>query len=477
MKIPMKKRILLLALPLILSCNLLSISAEAALSPRDNYYLTNLSPKLPKNAESYPAKLLVSYSGNTVTLNGTCGMDASLTKEEMADILKKAASAVPSYHDPEGAITDQAAVKKLTDKLDISDKAGEELFNNFLKVMGYDDILGKFNPISVPDFDGLNGNVFHDYETAKGYVEFGKKIKEIYEILAGTGDLVGFLKPDMLPSIQSIAYNSAKITWEQFQKDQEKYSDIVKLSQAKARLRLYYNHVNELIRRLQSEKGIWAIRIHDQQTINTVYNPLYGKTVPCTFTADMELKKLDGKDTNIAGSYTGSFTLQEYTDLSEYDSLRAVLHAEYMNQNLGMTIAGQAVGQLPYEAKSIRINSPSQSYATLAGNDISVNLALPYGKNRAFFELPLNTMDLEQTEFVNTCDFVATIVAENKVSRSTISVTEIYETSSYYRDDYALIESLIAPFTSSDGHSSESGALLTDIRPYLQMKLIVDMLD
>lgn len=449
----------------------------AILTPQETYFLKELYPKLPKNAEAYPAKLIVTSMNTTVTLNGTCGMDASLSEDEMIDILKHATSAVPSYHDPEGAIADKKTVRNLNDKLDITDKASEELFNNFLIIMGWDDILGKLNPISFPSGEDLNGNFFHDYETIDGYTQFGDNIKDLYDILSGTGDLVDFVKPDFLPTVQDILYNGAKVTWEQFKKDQQKYRDIITLSQANARLRVYYNRVNALIRELQSKKGVWAIRIFDQQIVYPIYNPLYDITAPCSFIADVELKKDNGDYTSIEGSYTGTFTFKESTYLSEYDSLRAKLLADYLNKSLDKKVAGYPIGGLPYEPILNQINSPSQSYLTLQGESVSVTFDLPPGKNRTFFELPLDAAALEQTEYVNTCDYTITLKTEDKTVRATYTFTEIMEEGTYFQSDHSEWHEKVEPFRSGSTDNDDSGALPADIRPYIQMKLIVDMLD
>ncbi len=455
-----------------------------SMSVQDNYYLTSLYPKAPKLSTSYPARLIVTSQNAQVTLNGTCGMDASLSKEDMLDILNQALDAVPEYKNLDAVIKEKETVENLTNKLHITDEDADEVFRNLLTIIGLEDIKGKLNPISVPSFEELNGNVFHDYETIDGFTSFGDNIKDIAEILLGKGDLLEFLKPDMLPTINSVLYNGAKVTWEEFKKDQEKYKDIVTISQAKARLRQYYNKIDSLTRDLQSKKGAWAIRILDQQIIETVYNPIYGdQLVPCSFTADIELVKESGDYTSIEGTYSGKFVLKEYTDLSDYDSKRHITYADYLNKaakngsNIIKSISGHSTKDLPFIPVSIRINSPSQSYFTLQGNDVSVQLALPQGTNRTFFELPLDATVLEQTEYVNTCDYVSIIKQENHIIKGTYTTTEIYETNSFYRNDHLLIKELVAPFEQLESNDDDSGSLPADIRPYIKMELVVDMLN
>lgn len=468
----MKQR--MLALIILMAMLLLAIPAQAAdLSPQERMYLSELYPAPPKNAASYPAKLLVSAGSVRAELHGTCGMDASLAPEDMLDILKQALTN-SKYQDLDAVITDKHSVESLTNKLDMSDKAADEVFNNLLTLVGWDDVLGKFTPISVPAFDELNGNLFHDYETVDGIKTFGEKVKDLWEILAGNGDLVKFLKPEMLPSIQQFLYNGAKITWEEFQKDQQKYRDIVTLSQANARLRAYYGRVDDLVRNAQSEKGAWAIRILDQQIVTGLYDPLYAQTVPYSFTADIELVK-QGNISDIGGDYTGRFVLKQYTDLSEYDSKRHILYADYMNQNLEQNapkVGGRSY--LPFEPVSLRINKPAESYFTLAGENVSVKLTLPAGKSRTFFELPLDATALEQTEYVNVCDYVMVVKQEDKDVKVTFTITEFTETDSNYRNDQWVC---VTPSGTETYSKDDSASLPTDMRPYIQLTLTIDMLD
>ncbi len=468
----MKKRILSFIMILCFILPLCAVPAEA-LTLQERYYLEVLYPNPPKDAASYPARLIVNIGGKAATLEGTCGMNASLTDEEMLDILKRALPAVSTYNELEKPVKDKNLVSELTEKLKFSDEDMQEILKNLRAILGLDDIPGALLPIELPDVGPLTGDLFQDYETISGAKEFGEQAGEIADILMGKGDLLDFLTPDVIPSADDIVINGIKISWEQFQKDKEKYKDIIALYQAKSRLRQYYARVDELVKAAMDEKGAWAIRIYDQVVTQEIYNPIYDQLVPYIWTADIELVKNDGSMGNINGTYTGSFSLKMENDLTEYDSRRHILYAEYANKK-GGSIGGFSVPNgYSWSGVSVQINSPSESKIGLNGENVSVTLSLPAGTNRTFFELPLDAMALEQTEYVNTCDYVMVAKGVNQSGSWTTTWTEIYETSSYYQSDHHLI--VISGVSGEETHE-DSGQLPTDMRPYISITLVVDML-
>ena len=144
-----------------------------ALPLQETYYLQTPYPNLPKSAASYPARLIVTLAETeTVTLHGTCGMNVSLTEEEMLVLLKQALSAVPEYKELEDAAQDKHTQSQLTEKLKFTDEDVKEVMDNLLELIGMDDIPGMFNPIETPDIEALNGDLFHDYELVNGAFEF-----------------------------------------------------------------------------------------------------------------------------------------------------------------------------------------------------------------------------------------------------------------------------------------------------------------
>ena len=95
------KRLFSLLLLLVLAASL--ALPASALTLQESYYLQTLYPNLPKDSSSYPARLIVNTGNFNVTLHGTCGMNASLTEEQMLAILKQALGAISGYKELEDA--------------------------------------------------------------------------------------------------------------------------------------------------------------------------------------------------------------------------------------------------------------------------------------------------------------------------------------------------------------------------------------
>ena len=110
------RRAVVLLLALCMAVSLVPMSATAAVSGQDAYYLERLAPKsMPRATESYPAKLILTSampfdSPVTLELKGTLGLNAELTDEEIVAILKQAVSAVKSYTSPQSACDDLVLV-------------------------------------------------------------------------------------------------------------------------------------------------------------------------------------------------------------------------------------------------------------------------------------------------------------------------------------------------------------------------------
>lgn len=468
------KRLFSLLLLFVLAASL--TLPASALTLQESYYLQTLYPNLPKDSSSYPARLIVNTGNFNVTLHGTCGMNASLTEEQMLAILKQALGAISGYKELEDAAQDKHLQSQLTEKLKFTDEDVKEVMKNLLSLMGWDDIPDMLNPVSLPDIEAFNGNLFHDYELIEGAFEFGDTAEEIAGMLAGQGDLLDFIEPDMLPSIQDLLYNGAKISWEEFQKDKQKYKDIISLSQANERLRQYYARVDELVKKAQSESGAWAIRIYDQQVAEGKMNPLYDHTVPGIFTADIELVKDDGSFGNINGTYTGRFKLSMDADLTDYDNRRHIIVADYMDKTQQkLSIPGIPGGRTHWSGVSVQVNKPSESKLTLEGDGVSVTLSLPPGVNRTLFELPLDANALEQTECKNTEDIVFTMRGTHGDVVYTTIWTDIKDDSGFqYHHDYNEAVAPGVPPISTE--NEESVTVSIDVRPYIRMTLVVDML-
>lgn len=475
-----------------LSLFLMFADVSSALTLQESYYLQTLYPKLPKNEASYPARLNVKFSiskmgvilkgPSQTVLKGTCGMNASINEDEMISILKQALSSVSSYKELENAVNDKNTVSSLTEKLKFTDEDIEEVLKNLRELVGLGDIPGLFNPISAPDIEALNGDLFHDYELINGAFEFGEQTGDIIDILAGQGDIVDFIKPDLLPSIQDLLYNGAKISWQEFLKDQQKWKDIATMYQAKQRLRQYYARVDELVRDFMSKNGNWTIRINDQQVVDSLYNFEVNAFAPYIWTADIELVKNDNSYGNINGVYQGRFNVKMDAELSSYDSNYHNLWAAAENKILDET-GGAALGRPYWKAKSQAANQPSQELVVLDSEAYAVTLSLPAGVNRTIFELPVDVMTLNQKETVMVEDMQSSIEAAdtNPMGYTVTHIRTIISDSRIGFWDKTLefiqIHNLTGETYSSESPDEEDilGGLL-EFRPYFEMTLVVDML-
>lgn len=298
--------------------------------------------------------------------------------------------------------------------------------------------------------------------------------------------MIDFVKPDLLPSIQGLLYNGAKISWEEFQKDQQKYKDIATLYQAKQRLRTYYAKVDELVKNAQSENGAWAIRIYDQQVVNSklagnywgIDAAMIDAAHPLIWTADIELVKDDGSFGNVNGTYAGGFTLKAEAVLEEFEQNFHHHRAAYLNAEREANSLSSSVPDpdpMHYAGESQTINSPSEFRMTLEKADASVTLSLPAGVNRTIFELPLSATALEQTEFVNTWDMVTVVKATKKGAYAILTYTDIGDTTTGYDSLHELHHDEVFGTRENPGNDT-SGPITSDLRPHITITLVVDML-
>lgn len=445
------KTLLMLALALCLVA--VTAMPALALSRQEEYYLSVLRPALPKTAgaASYPARLRVDIAGRPPTsfsLSGKIGMDASISDEELLAILKSGLAGEKTYKELQNPVDDKVLVQDLTQKLKFSD---QDMLDNWKKLLGIDAVAellsGKLPDIGASDVvnsivDGLQGDI------------------PMMPGLPGVGTVI----------------DGAFVSWDEFQKDQQKYKDIIALSQAKQRLRSYYAKVDQLIRDFISDKGDWTIRIDGRDTQPYTFHQVEGNTQ--TLTADVRLVKADGSAGNVTGTYTGRFNLHWEADLGAFDAgYGAYLQAVFDGNVLP---PGISVPTIPMRYRSARWvlatdeGPPSEDYIVLEAEEYSVNLALPAGVNRAFLELPLSAEPLFVTDFVRQVQRVVFFdLVAPECSGSWDMSLNYDDTLQIMFDDWEVH----APEGSYYGDNTESYNFDPDITPYMRMTLVVDMLD
>ncbi len=460
------KRLLTLALAL---CLALALAAPAgALTLQEQSWLSHLRPKLPRieGDTSYPAWLSVTtpYGGH-VQLNGTCSLGGSLTDEQLVDILKRACAAVDGYKDPQDAVNDKVLAAAIKEKLKLSEEDIERFEKNILSLLGLDKVADILN-FTMP---GVGGSDMASIAA---------------EIVTEGKPGLGFLNPipDSIGGfVQGLIINGVFISWEEFQRDKDKYKDIVNLSQANARLRQYYARVDELVRQAMSESTVWAIRIQTQEMNDTLHRDVPVYYAPTLWTADIELIKDDGSYGNVNGTYTGRFHLSYEADLREFDRGFAERMAQYYNDGDGRTIAGTQIGwsqsTVVFSPVANEVNQPSVHRLTLEGSGVPVTLSLPPGVNRTRFELPISATALEQTEFEAVEDRFAEVRGTDPAGLYSITISRTIITDSRTGTDYEQTRDVVTvPFQKPQEFvNTENGSMPRDMRPYIQMTLVVDM--
>ncbi len=196
----------------------------------------------------------------------------------------------------------------------------------------------------------------------------------------------------MMPGLPGVGtvIDGAFVSWDEFQKDQQKYKDIIALSQAKQRLRSYYAKVDQLIRDFISDKGDWTLEINSQDVVEQMtFAGVDGNRQ--ILTADIRLVKSDGSAGNVTGTYTGHFKLRLDYDLTGFDKGYAQHGLDVLNT--GAERGGDRWGITTDEGP------PSECYQVLEGEDYQVNLSLPAGVNRAFLEMPIAGLPLFRTDY------------------------------------------------------------------------------
>jgi hypothetical protein len=254
------------------------------------------------------------------------------------------------------------------------------------------------------------------------------------------------------------------VSYEEFWKDQQKYKDIVKLYQAKERLRAYNSLLSGKIRDWLAEHDDWSIVINSQDVADLTYREMPGSKQ--LWTADIDLKKSDGGFGSINGTYSGVFKLSMDADMSTFDNGYADFEAKLWSSEFTHFYAIGNEGQsseikLAYEIPNCRLN-----------------IALPSGVSRHFFEENIPSSNLTQTDFTVNVDRTATIRSTIQSGGYEEIVVQIIEDNGVY--SYNDTQTLYIPGKSPFVTSNPDGAhnpWPPDTRGYVTMTLIIDMLD
>ena len=428
-------------------------SRGAAMTLQEQSWLSLLRPSLPsiQGDKSYPAKLSVQLQGfDPVELEGTCSLTGGISDEMILDALKKACSSVEGYKSPDDATADQRIASELKNKLKFTSEDRERILKNILSIVGkdklYDIVRGR-----LPGLDAGDGiSAFAD-----AVMDLGEEL----DIDIPGSDSAGLIVA------------GAVVSWKEYERDRQKYKDIVTLSNANGRLREYYYAVNNILAGRAAENMKWVIKISDRVRKEELFDSANGVKAPYIYTAGIELTKAAGDRGTPAGTYSGSFRLVVSADLSDYD---ANFH-RYLAKSMREKGKNQAGGSINWQGESITVNRPSCSDTSFYGQNVSVNVSLPYGVNRSLIELPLNPGALEFShKFL--IDMVYTVGVRENYGSNVVTYTHIEdsETGTSYLKSYAVVTDAAGKKTvTEDVDDGEYPSF--DPRQMIGMTLTVDM--
>ena len=389
----MKKITKKLLVLLLMACMILPYTSPItahAVSTQEAYYLSVLNPGSAKGrVESYPVKLVFNAFGTYHNINdrlefkGTLGINTGIDDETMLSILEDALSSVEGYEELQDAVDDKVLAEQSLEKLKVSQEDVDKMIENWQKILGIDNVVTL-----------LSGNLPN--------IGASDAINAVID--GAQGNIPG------LPGVPGIGnvIDTAFISYEQWQKDKEKYKDIVNAYNANRRLDAYYVRVSELMTEERADESSWTLKIEAQDSADFEFHKIHGNTQ--LWTADIELKKRDGSYGNVSGAYDGHFNLTMDCDLSTFDNEYPEYVAQYANKHGKVDESDSTTWPSRMTTYLVKVFGSSWSVADNSGSDSSLYcsfeipdcnllLELPRGANKAFFEIYVDSSLVYMTEY------------------------------------------------------------------------------
>ena len=456
------KRVYKTVILLLLACFVLPLAIPVnSVSLQEQSWLHHLRPaNLPKpnGKTSFPAELLIDIPNHTqVKLTGTCSLEGQLTDEDILDAIKKAASEA-GYKSPENAVADKLKIEELKDKLTFSEEDQQRIIKNWLSMVGMDKVA-----------DILKGEFpsYGETDAVSAVVDMIKtgRFPQLSSLSPVPTDFGGFA--------QNIIINGTTQTIDQYKRDQQKWKDIVELSQARARYREFTSRLNSIIKQKTKEMTAWTIRIQAQTVQEQMYRKEPEIRLPYIYTSDIVLTKKDGDFENPKGVYEGEFKIDIDISLEDYDKNFHKYLAESFNKKIRENVP-VTTPEMFYSPKSQSVNRTSENKATLGKTGVYVEL----GKNSlgGVYELELNAQALDILYQKVLHDFVAVIEKRTEGGTETITWTEITdsETKTSYQQTYNRVVTVAGEVLEST-NTDDVPYPDTDVRTYITLTLVVDM--
>ena len=448
----MKRTVRILSLCLSL-CLLAAAAPASAASVNTAEWLSILEPEKTverRDVTSFEARLEVSMQGYSATLRGTCSIEGELTDEDLLEAIERGVAAVGEYGSPEDAVEDQMLIYKLNDKLKISEADQKQLIRDWLRLTGMDKVYDMLH-LTRPSYGVEDAITVVAESIWKGE-------------LPGLSSLAPFPTGMSGFAIGGVV-NGTVVSWEAYQRDKERYQNIVELANAKARLRRFNAAVREFLLERQKERQAWTIRIQDGVTQDQMYMPTYDISAPYDYSSDIVLTKKGGLDSP-AGVYNGSFLLNIEVELWDFDMNFAKYLADKYTRSSG--------GRLQYHPVSMTVHRPSESMGSIGGDDLSLRVALPPGVLRTVLEYDVDLWKMQVLKEASNFDFVAEVACTQPgadIKGVYTMIQSVEENSSYVH----LVFYNNGVKSTEDGQSGPYPDL--DARSLLRARLVLDMME
>lgn len=441
------------------------VYAESALSLRDQMIYTKLyQGKSRSTKRNYPTRVTISVAGQgVVAFTGHAKIDVDLSKQEIVDLLKQAAS-VGKYKDIEQVLDDYDLVKRLKYELDFTKEDMEQFKNdmkNLFGIKGVDEIL--------QDCLTISPNLFNDFVTDNpvqmaqaGYNVINTGV-EIYG-MAAEGSVSLFKKPSLIPSLGDIVVNGLKLTAEQYKRDLKKWENRVKYYNTLRDLDVYYGNAQSLIKKKMGEKGEWTVSVNDYARQDVKYHTYL--TAPTTYILQLNLSK---KDDNVSfeGTYTGDVKFQMIADTKAADAAFGTHVCDVLNGDewVGVDNHPTLPGNRPKYSLMSDKYSPSDFEAEISG-ELSIRVA---GGEKGKFTTAIDANELALNKFKNELDhYVFCQAIPEPECRVEYYITSLL-TAGYQSDSADWY--VYTPVAFREGHSPDTHETLTDPRPYIKFEV------
>ncbi len=473
-----------LCLSLLLSSGIYTLPA-GALTPKETMLLSRIKPQIPKTTTSHPASVQMQTQSGTITFRGRVSKSAHIDDELMLSLMQQSLTA--GYKSLDDVVNDIDTTGSLRKKFDADSKDWKHIAQNLGKIFGVDTTgdgwdlaqttLDTFGPIPLPNLASLNpDDPAGASSTVLGAVKGAKTIWE-----AAKGDFS--IKPGM-PDALGIVLNGLSVTRDEYLRNQEKWKDLVDFLNAAARLRDFYASLDRMLDNEIRSQSLFRIDVDDMQIGKVKYDQYI--ECPVIYRCTCTMTKSDTSGYWLPGAYSGSFRLRLEVDGLTYDqeyddNWAQLFNDSRKNKNIKVPAAPGLSGydnlNMVYVPVS-NVGTPTESYATYESASISVTVP-DQASGGAALTCPIDALALTQSEYRHHID--RTISVKGTGGNGGLKVEHYFEyinlqdDAVFFSQDTSRIVVSSGDMVLNDLSSSnpDNGSLMTDMRPYMRLTLLI----